>query len=143
LRVDPKKRMIFNPEESIDLHGFTAPFIQYTYARTKSILRKEMPKKDGNVSAGNDLLKLEKDLVVLLEQYPTIIDQAVLEHNPSVLAVYAFNVAKLSNSFYTEHKVLTAETEEKKQLRLQLCEMIANTIASAMHLLGIRVPERM
>lgn len=142
LRVDPKKRMIFNPEESIDFHGFTGPFIQYTHARIKSILRKQ--KADGRQqTTDHSLLKLEKDLIVSLEQYPVIIEQAVAEHNPSVLAIYAFNLAKSFNTFYTEHSVMNAETEEKKQLRLQLSEMTAHTIASAMSLLGIKVPERM
>jgi arginyl-tRNA synthetase len=134
--------MVFNPEESIDFHGFTGPFVQYTHARIRSILRKT----DGVVSQESgvgSLLKLEKDLIVSLEQYPTVIEQAGLEHNPSLLAIYAFNLAKSFNTFYTEHSVMNAESEEKKQLRLQISEMTANTIASAMGLLGIRVPERM
>lgn len=141
LRVDPKKKMIFNPEESIDFHGFTGPFIQYTHARIKSILRKQ----SGIVSreSGDSLLKLEKDLVISLEHYPTIIEQAVGEHNPSLIAIYVFNLAKSFNTFYTEHSVMNAESEEKKQLRLQLSEMTANVIASGMSLLGIKVPERM
>ncbi len=142
LRVDPKKRMIFNPEESIDFHGFTGPFVQYTHARIKSILRKEQGTRE-NVQAGSSLLKLEKDLVISLEQYPAVIEQAVIEHNPSVIAIYVFNLAKSFNTFYTEHSVMNAESEEKKQLRLQLSEMTANVIASGMSLLGIRVPERM
>jgi arginyl-tRNA synthetase len=89
------------------------------------------------------LLKLEKDLIVLLEQYPVIVEQACLEHNPSVIAIYVFNLAKLFNAFYTEHSVMNAESEDKKQLRLQLSEMTANVIASGMGLLGIKVPERM
>jgi arginyl-tRNA synthetase len=142
LRVDPKKKMIFNPEESIDFHGFTGPFVQYTHARIKSVLRKAECKtyKAEGISG---LLKLEKDLIVLLEQYPTIIEQAVVEHNPSIIAIYVFNLAKAFNTFYTEHSVMNAESEEKKELRLQLCEMTANTIASGMGLLGIKVPERM
>jgi len=142
LRVDPKKKMIFNPEESIDFHGFTGPFVQYTHARIKSILRKQKA-ADGPQATDHGLLKLEKDLIVSLEQYPTIIDQAATEHNPSLLAIYAFNLAKSFNTFYTEHSVMNAETEEKKQLRLQIAAMTANVIASAMSLLGIRVPERM
>jgi arginyl-tRNA synthetase len=142
LRVDPKKRMIFNPEESIDFHGFTGPFVQYTHARIKSILRKEQGTRE-NDQAGSSLLKLEKDLVISLEQYPAVIEQAVIEHNPSVIAIYVFNLAKSFNTFYTEHSVMNAESEEKKQLRLQLSEMTANVIASGMGLLGIRVPERM
>ena len=142
LRVDPKKRMIFNPEESIDFHGFTGPFVQYTHARIKSILRKGQ-KAGNNLEVGSSLLKLEKDLIILLEQYPTAIEQAVAEHNPSVIAIYVFNIAKAFNSFYTEHSVMKAESEEKKQLRLQIAEMTANVIASGMSLLGIKVPERM
>lgn len=142
LRVDPKKRMIFNPEESIDFHGFTGPFVQYTHARIKSILRKAQATSDKE-QVGNSLLKLEKDLIILLEQYPTIIEQACSEHNPSVIAIYVFNLAKSFNTFYTEHSVMNAESDEKKQLRLQLSAMTANVIASGMGLMGIKVPERM
>jgi len=141
LRVEPKRKMLFNPEESIDFHGFTGPFIQYTYARIRSILRKEKAISDKLQAAS--LLPLEKKLIVLLEQYTSIIEQAAIEYNPSVLAIYAFNLAKDFNTFYTEHSVMNAESAEKKQLRLRLCEMTANVIASSMHLLGIRVPERM
>lgn len=141
LRVDPKKRMVFNPEESIDFHGFTGPFVQYTHARIKSILRNE-PLNDSNFEA-SPLLALEKELLVLLEQFATMVQQAAVEHNPSLLAIYAFNVAKLFNSFYAAHSVRNAETEEKKNLRLKICSLTANTIFSAMGLLGIQVPERM
>jgi arginyl-tRNA synthetase len=142
LRVDPKKRMIFNPEESIDFHGFTGPFVQYTHARIKSILRKESS-VIGVQSANGSLLPLEKSLLIKLEQYTSIIEQAAVEHNPSVISIYVFDVAKLFNSFYAEHSVMNAETEEKKRLRLQISQLTSNVIASAMHLLGIRVPERM
>ncbi|ANH81258.1 arginine--tRNA ligase [Niabella ginsenosidivorans] len=141
LRVDPKKRMIFNPEESIDFQGFTGPFIQYTYARIRSILRNE-PLAEG-VTGAESLLPLEKELIVLLEQFNTIVKQAGSEHNPSLLAIYAFSVAKLFNSFYTVHSVRNAETPEKKILRLKLCALTSGTIKAAMALLGIRVPERM
>lgn len=142
LRVDPKRKMIFNPEESIDFHGFTGPFVQYTHARIKSILRKAHGTSD-KTQEGGSLLKLEKDLIILLEQYPAIIEEAVTEHNPSAIAIYVFNLAKAFNTFYTEHSVMNAESEEKKTLRLQLSEMTAHVIASGMGLLGIRVPERM
>jgi arginyl-tRNA synthetase len=141
LRVDPKKKMVFNPEESIDFHGFTGPFIQYTHARIRSILRKEMPAASIELSSG--LTPLEKELLVTIEQFSNTIEQAVAEHNPSVLAIYVYNLAKTFNSFYTEHSVTHAESEEKKQLRLRLCMFTANVIKSAMGLLGIRVPERM
>ena len=141
LRVDPKKKMIFNPEESIDFHGFTGPFVQYTYARIKSILRKETP----GVSdvAISPLLKLEKEIIVSLEQFSTILAQAATELNPSVIAIYVFNLAKSFNSFYSAHSIGNAETEEKKQLRLQLAVMTANVLKKGMQLLGIAVPERM
>jgi len=166
LRVDPKKTMVFNPQESIDFHGFTGPFVQYTYARIQSILRKvvngEWSMVNGQWSMVNDessvvngelpmvneelgeaLLKLEKEVLVILEQYPAAIEQACIEHNPSVIASYIFNLAKTFNSFYTEHSIANAETATKKQLRLQLATMTANVIKSGMQLLGIRVPERM
>lgn len=144
LKVDPKKKMVFNPEESIDFHGFTGPFIQYTHARIKSILRKEPAGKNGE-SAGDSwqLLKLEKELLLLLEQYTDTVKQAAFEYNPAAIANYAYSVAQTFNSFYTEHSVLNAESEEKKQLRLQLCQLTATVLQSAMRLLGIKVPERM
>ncbi|MFZ9661172.1 MAG: arginine--tRNA ligase [Chitinophagaceae bacterium] len=141
LRVDPKKKMIFNPEESIDFHGFTGPFIQYTHARIRSILRKNtISNKEISKSA---LLKREKELLLLLEQYPQMITQAAQQHDPSVIAIYVYDLSKCFNSFYAEHSVSNAETEEKKELRLMLCAFTANVIKSSMSLLGIRVPERM
>lgn len=141
LRVDPKKKMIFNPEESIDFHGFTGPFVQYTYARIKSILRKEA--LQAAVSADTGLLKLEKEILIVLEQYPATILQAAKELNPSAIANYVFNVAKIFNSFYAEHSIANAESGSKKQLRLQLAIMTANVLKSGMRLLGTDVPERM
>ena len=141
LRVDPKKKMIFNPEESIDFHGFTGPFIQFNHARIKSILRKE--KVIGNLDLGIGFEPLEKELIVALEQYSTIIQQACEEMNPSAIAIYVYNIAKIFSSFYNEHSIANAETEEKKQLRLHLAAMAANVIKSGMGLLGIEVPERM
>ena len=154
LRVDPKKTMVFNPAESIDFHGFTGPFVQYTHARIKSILRK-MEGDDGSLlidhksaainqeASALNLLKLEKEVIINLEQYPAAIEQACHEHNPSVVANYVFNLAKTFNSFYTEHSIAHAETADKKQLRLQLANMTAHVIKSSMALLGIEVPERM
>lgn len=141
LRVDPKKKMIFNPEESIDFHGFTGPFVQYTYARIKSILRKEPVTIE--TMDYSSLLPLEKELLVSLEQFETVLPQAARELNPSVLAIYVFNLAKSFNSFYTVHSIANAESAEKKQLRLQLALMVSNTLKTGMGLLGIGVPERM
>ncbi len=141
LRVDPKKKMVFNPQESIDFHGFTGPFVQYTYARIKSILRKEAATNETLEST--PLLRLEKSILVSLEQFPAVIQQAAAELNPSVIAIYVFNLAKAFNSFYTVHSVANAETAEKKQLRLRLAVMTANVLKSGMQLLGIQMPERM
>lgn len=142
LRVDPKKKMVFNPEESIDFHGFTGPFIQYTYARIKSILRKA-GLSSNSMAITQPLLPLEKTLLLLLEQYSNIIQQAAAELNPAVVANYIFLVAQTYNSFYAAHPVMRAESEEKKALRLRLCSLTAETVKHAMHLLGISVPERM
>jgi arginyl-tRNA synthetase len=140
LRVDPKKRMVFNPEESIEFHGFTGPFIQYSYARTKSILRRALP---AGTETGSTLLPLEKALILEFEKYPAVLAEACKEMNPSALATYVFTLAQTFNSFVTVHKVLTAETPVKKELRLQLSQMTVNIIRSSLALLGIRVPERM
>jgi arginyl-tRNA synthetase len=143
LRVDPKKRMIFNPEESIDFHGFTGPFIQFNYARIKSILRKLVVNSEWPIESVGNFLPLEKELIIELEKFPYVIQQAGEEMNPSAIAIYVFNIAKTFSSFYTEHSIANAETTEKQQLRLQLASMTANVIKSGMQLLGIAVPERM
>jgi len=148
LRVDPKKKMVFNPEESIDFHGFTGPFIQYTHARIKSILRKIQDtgykmQDAANTELYSNLSPLEKTLVTWLEQLPAIIEESATEHDPSKLAIYIFNLAKTFNSFYTEHSIANAESDEKKQLRLKMAQLTAHVIHKAMSLLGIKVPERM
>ncbi|MBE7173204.1 MAG: arginine--tRNA ligase [Williamsia sp.] len=142
LRVDPKKKMVFNPEESIDLDGFTGSFVQYTHARTRSVLRKEQPVSD--YSLQDEMLEpLEKALLIQLEQYPAMIEQAATEYNPSVIAAYVYYLAKAFNSFYNKHSIINAESAEKKQLRLRLCQLTSHVIAAGMQLLRIRVPERM
>ncbi len=153
LRVDPKKKMVFNPQESIDIHGYTGPFIQYTHARIKSIFRKEgfdAAKGLPGSGAGSNppafltaLLPLEKKLLVELEQYPSIIAAAAEEYDPGKLANYLYQLAKTFNGFYAEHSISKAETEEKKQLRLGIAVITANVISSGMKMLGIAVPEKM
>jgi arginyl-tRNA synthetase len=145
LRVDPKKKMVFNPEESIDFHGFTGPFVQYTHARIKSILRK-LAVDITAPAAGNSitvLLPLEKALTVHLEQFAGVLKECADDHDPSKLAIYVFNLAKTFNSFYTEHSIVNAESEDKKVLRIQLAQLTAQAIKTGMELLGIQVPERM
>ncbi|MFM2358092.1 MAG: hypothetical protein RLY16_84 [Bacteroidota bacterium] len=141
LRVDPKKTMVFNPTESIDFHGFTGPFIQYTYARINSILRK-LPSVNATQPTAA-LLPLEKALLRQLEQFSTILEQAGHEHNPSVVANYIYALAKTFNSFYSEHSIANAETADKKQLRVMIAVMTAHAIKNGMQLLGITVPDRM
>ena len=140
LRVDPKKKMIFNPEESIDFHGFTGPFIQYTHARIKSILR-----KTGTTvkQVGNSLLPLEKALAMQLANFSAEVNEAAEALDPSKLAIYAFNLAKLFNSFYAELSISNAESDDKKNLRIQLGILTAATLKQAMQVLGIEVPEQM
>ena len=140
LRVDPRKKMIFNPEESIDFHGFTGPFIQYTHARIKSILRKT----GTNVSlTANELLPLEKQLAIELSTFPAVVNEAAENLDPSKIAIYAFNLAKLFNTFYAELSIANAESETKKQLRIQLGILTAATLQKSMSVLGIAVPEQM
>ncbi|RZJ97504.1 MAG: arginine--tRNA ligase, partial [Flavobacterium sp.] len=113
-----------------------------THARLKSILRKA----EGdwkNTKSNGQLEKLEKELLVVLEQFKEIVLQAAVEHNPASIANYIYSVAKTFNSFYTVHSVLKAVSEEKKALRLQLCQLTAGVIKEGMALLGIRVPDRM
>jgi len=142
LRVDPKKKMIFNPEESIDFHGFTGPFIQYTHARIKSVLRKSSI--DTAFTQFNEpLLPAEKELLLLAEQYEQILKQAADAFDPSTIAIYLFQLAQTFNSFYAALSINNAESEEKKQLRLRTSSWVATIIASGMSLLGIKVPEKM
>ena len=141
LRVDPKKKMIFNPQESIDFQGFTGPFVQYTHARICSILRKagELPQSESTVT----LEKEERELLVSLEQFPLVIEQAVEEHNPSVIANYVYTIAKSFNGFYTQHSIMQAPSEASKAFRLRLSKLTGQVIKSSLALLGIQAPERM
>ncbi|MEO6683634.1 MAG: arginine--tRNA ligase [Ginsengibacter sp.] len=147
LRVDPKKRMVFNPDDSIDFHGFTGPFVQYTYARIQSILRKiqadgyDINSEENSVK--EDLLPLERELIITLEKYKNALADSAKELNPALIATYVYQLAKLYNSFYSEHSVANAESESKKILRVRLSVMTANIIKSALSLLGIQVPDRM
>jgi len=142
LRVGPQKKMIFNPEESIDFHGFTGPFVQYAFARIRSILRKNIISQ-GLITDTVDLLPIEKDLLLLTEQYESILQQSSHDLDPSVIATYLFQLAQSFNSFYANHSIGNAESEDKKQLRLRIASLTATIIASGMQMLGIKVPEKM
>ena len=140
LKVDPKKRMLFNPEESIELNGNTGPFIQYAHARIRSLLRKA-----GTYGALTEtsLLPEEKEIIKHLVTFPAIVEEAALNHSPAVIANYSFELVKLYNHFYQSIPILIEENEELKNTRLVLSENVAKVIKLAMQLLGVQVPERM
>jgi len=141
LKVDPKKRLLFDPNESVDFQGHTGPFIQYTHARIKSVLNRASISNPAAEPA--DLAAEERDLIMLLTQFPDTIKQAAADYNPGSIANYAYEVAKGYNKFYHEHSILQAEDELVKQFRLQLSMASAKVISKAMAMLGILVPERM
>ncbi|MBI3501828.1 MAG: arginine--tRNA ligase [Bacteroidetes bacterium] len=142
LKVDPKKRMLFNPEESIDFNGNTGPFIQYTYARIRSVLRKSQITNHKSQEIQNILPK-EKNVIKLIHDYPKIISESAEQYNPGHVANYVFDLAKEFNQFYQEIPILKAEKEEEKNFRLLLSEKTSAVIKSSLELLGIAVPERM
>lgn len=142
LKVDPKKRLLFDPNESVDFQGHTGPFIQYTHARIKSVLRKA-EYQAGVVKAPGSISSYERDLIQALSNYPAIIEASANEFSPAQLANYAYDLAKLYNKFYHEETILKAEDENVKGFRLQLSASAARVIAESMNLLGIQVPERM
>jgi len=147
LKVDPKKNMLFNPEESIDFNGNTAPFIQYTHARIKSVLRKSEANainyKDIALSQDFKLGKPEKELIQLLYDYENVLSNAAEVLSPALIANYTFELAKEFNRFYQEFPIFKEENVENRTLRLNIAENCANKIKEAMWLLGIQVPERM
>ncbi|MDO7138017.1 arginine--tRNA ligase [Algibacter lectus] len=141
LKVDPKKRILFDPKESIDFQGNTGPFIQYTYARIQSILRKaELENLD---LKNTDLHPKEKELIKQLQLFPEVIQSAAEQHSPALIANYTYDLVKEFNSFYQNVSILGADNDVEKQLRVQLSNTVANTIKNAFSLLGIQVPERM
>jgi arginyl-tRNA synthetase len=142
LKVDPKKRILFNPEESVDFAGNTGPFIQYTYARIQSIIRKA----NFDFSSKSEMITLhekEKELLKQLELFPEVIQNAAHNHSPALLANFTYDLVREYNSFYQAVSILGEENLEKKIFRVQLSKKVADTIAASFKLLGINVPERM
>ena len=142
LKVDPKKRILFDPKASVDFQGNTGPFIQYTYARIQSILRKATFDSSTEVS-DIDLHQKEKELIKQLQVYPETIQQAANQYSPALIANYTYDLVKEFNSFYQNVSILGEENKKKKIFRVQLSKKVAEVIKSAFHMLGIQVPERM
>ena len=146
LKVDARKNMLFNPEESIDFNGNTGPFIQYTYARIRSIMRKaEAEGFDLTNTLADNLPINEKEvqLIQKLNSFESVVEQAGKDYSPSGIANYCYELTKDFNQFYHEYSILNAENAEAKTLRLTLARNVAKTIKNGMQLLGIEVPERM
>jgi len=144
LKVDPKKRILFDPKASVDFQGNTGPFIQYTYARIQSILRKATFDYSPQVNASDVSLHVkEKELIKQLELYPDTIQQAADNYSPALIANYTYDLVKEFNSFYQNVSILGESNETKKRLRVQLASKVADVIKSAFNLLGIQVPTRM
>jgi len=142
LKVDPKKRILFNPEESVDFQGNTGPFIQYTFARIQSILRKDQ-NSNYTLPAAVEMHEKEKELIKQLQLYPEVIQQAAANYSPALLANYIYDLVKSYNSFYQSVPILAEIEEDKRQLRVQLSQKVGAVIKSSFKLLGIDVPERM
>lgn len=146
LKVDPKKNMLFNPEESIDFNGNTGPFIQYTYARIRSVMRKATDRGieiNRKLNASTGLSGKELQLIKSISQFPVAIKEAGEMYSPALIANYVYELVKEYNQFYHECPILTEENAEIRNLRLVISEMVGKVIKTGMKLLGIEVPERM
>ncbi len=146
LKVDPVKNMTFNPEESIDFNGNTGPFIQYTHARIKSVLRKAKDAKiEGvrHINIKTPIVEKEKSLLKLLEEFPLVINDAAENHSPALIANFVYELVKEYNQFYHEYSVIHEQNDAIRNFRLLMSTAVANVVKNAMKLLGIEVPERM
>ena len=143
LKVDARKNMLFNPEESIDFNGNTGPFIQYTHARIRSILRKAASLSNTGLSCTTSLNPKEIELIQKMNEYGAAVEQAGKDYSPSGIANYCYELTKVFNQFYNDYSILNEPDEQKKQLRLVLARNVAKIIKNSMALLGIVVPERM
>ncbi|WP_421812860.1 arginine--tRNA ligase [Flagellimonas sp.] len=143
LKVDPKKRILFNPEESVDFQGNTGPFIQYTYARIQSILRKAENVSSSAVDTSLHLHEKEKELLKQIQMFPETVQLAAENFSPALIANYTYDLVKEFNSFYQQVSILGETDEQKKNLRVQLSQKVGEVIQSAFRLLGIDVPDRM
>ena len=143
LKVDARKNMLFNPEESIDFNGNTGPFIQYTYARIRSILRKAEGTNYSLPSHLSPLTSKEIELIQKMSEFGAAVEQAGKDYSPSGIANYCYELTKVFNQFYHDYSILNEPDEQKKAVRLMLAKNVAKIIKNGMALLGIEVPERM
>ena len=143
LKVDARKNMLFNPEESIDFNGNTGPFIQYTHARIRSILRKAGDTSSTSISGTSSLNDKEVELIQKMSEYGAAVEQAGKDYSPSGIANYCYELTKVFNQFYHDYSILNEEDEAKKQVRLVIARNVAKILKNGMALLGIEVPERM
>ena len=143
LKVDARKNMLFNPEESIDFNGNTGPFIQYTYARIRSILRKAEGLNISLTSHLSSLTTKEIELIQKMNEFGAAVEQAGKDYSPSGIANYCYELTKVFNQFYHDYSILNEPDEQKKAVRLVLAKNVAKIIKNGMGLLGIEVPERM
>ena len=143
LKVDARKNMLFNPEESIDFNGNTGPFIQYTYARIRSIMRKAADLEDVEGELTAELSQKEIDLIQKMSDYASAVEQAGKDYSPSGIANYCYELTKEFNQFYHDFSILKEEDDQKRAVRLRIAANVAKVISNGMALLGIEVPERM
>jgi arginyl-tRNA synthetase len=143
LKVDARKNMLFNPEESIDFNGNTGPFIQYTYARIRSILRKAANQNPQFSNLNSQLSEKEIELIQKMSEFGAAVEQAGKDYSPSGIANYCYELTKVFNQFYHDYSILNEPDEQKKAVRLMLAKNVAKIIKNGMGLLGIEVPERM
>ena len=143
IKVDPKKTMLFDPKESIDFNGNTGPFIQYTHARIKSILRKASELCISPDFSGAPLIHKEVEIIKLLNNFPEKIGEAGEAHSPALIANYAYELAKEFNQYYHEVSILKEENSKARAQRLVLIDSIARVLSKAMGIFGITLPERM
>lgn len=147
LKVDPKKRMLFNPEESIQFHGNTGPFIQYSHARIAAIVRKAEQEgidfSDFEIETIDNCHETVRSIIYLINAFHKLIDEAAENYSPAVIAQYVYDLAKEYNRFYTEEPILKESDENFKKFKVAFSYQIAKTIKISMGLLGINVPDRM
>lgn len=143
LKVNPKKRMVFNPAESVDMQGQTGPYIQNAFVRIKSIFRKSEEALEAAEFNNYEMVDAEKDLIKSLVQFPIVIDQAARQYDPSLVASYSYTLAKQFHKFYHDVRILSAETGDAKTFRLHLSKTVADVLESSLNLLGIQMPDRM